>query len=158
MPFKKILLVPVLLGATQFACASPSINDMQGCQAVIDFVEQRMAATQSVYSSEDVETVLKGVQAYDEYIQNDIITPGLLKYANGDKAKAKGLQEQVDAYKKGLVANLDKKFAGDRLYSDTAISLNKCAQISVPSGAALEALKASLFKIIELSKSSSPGL
>lgn len=153
MPFKKFLLAAALTGVTQLTFASPSINDMQGCQAVIDFVEQKMADTHSVYRSEDIDIVLKGVQAYNNYIQNDIVTPGLLKYAEGNTAKAEGLQQQVDIYKKGLVANLDKKFTGNRIYSDVAISLNNCAKMSVPSGSALEDLKASLLKIIELSKS-----
>jgi hypothetical protein len=151
--FTATLLGTGLLGLSHSVNATPSINEMQGCQAVIDFVEIKSTEARSVYSEKDINVVLKGVQAYDVYIQDEIITPGLLQYVGGDNDKAEALQQQVDVYKSGLVESFKKRFPDNRFYTDVAISLNDCAKKAVPSGDALEDLKASLMKIIELAQS-----
>lgn len=151
--FPSVVLGTSLVSFVPSASSAPSINDMQGCQAIIDFVELKIEKAKSVYPEDDVEVVLTGLEAYDTYIQTTVITPGLLHYAAGDKPKAAALQQQVNVYKQGLVDSLEKRFPQNRLYTDMAISLNDCAKKAVPDGEALESLKSSLLKVVELSKS-----
>lgn len=132
--------------------AKASINDMQGCQALIEFVENKLDPKPDNYSEQEVVTVLKGLNAYDEYIQKEIVSPGLLQFNGNDQAKADAMQKQVDAYKAQLVKAYDKRYPQPKLFTDQAVALNECAKKAVPSGEALEDLKASLQMIIALAR------
>ena len=152
MKLKKILLAfgfSLVLSSSSFA--SPSINDMQSCQALLDFVDEKLS-TNSKYSVNDVKTVKNGLNQYNEYIQKEIVTPGLIKFNAGDITKAKAMQKQVDDYKLSLVNAYKKRYVENRMYTDYAIAINNCAKKAVPSGEALENLKASLNTIIKLAK------
>ena len=152
MKLKTFTLALLLSAAPQISMAAPSINDMQGCQGVLDFVDKKLNPAPSKYPPSDVQNIRKGLKAYNQYIQKDIVSPGLLSFTKGDKAKAAALQKQVDDYKKTVVANLMKRYPQQRLFSDHAISINDCAKQAVPSGQALEDLKVALHTIIKLAK------
>ncbi|KKJ78587.1 hypothetical protein WH95_00325 [Kiloniella litopenaei] len=140
-----------LITLSQPAMADPSINNMQGCQALIDFIDAKLGQTS--YDSSDVAKVQNGLGAYNSYIQNEIITPGLLKFSNGDQGKAAKLQEQVDAFKSQVVAGYNKKYPQDRIFMDHVVALNNCTQQAVPKGADLEALKTSMETMVTLAQS-----
>ena len=127
------------------------INDMQGCQALIDHVDNILKDAPETYREKDVKNVRKGLKAYKKYIQDEIVTPGLLKFNAGDKKKAKAMQVQVDAYKATVTKAYDGKFK-DKLFTDHAISINECAKKAVPTGDDLEALKVALTTMVELAK------
>ncbi|WP_198946590.1 hypothetical protein [Kiloniella majae] len=141
-----------LITLSQPAMAEPSINNMQGCQALIDFLDAKL--DQTSYDSSDVTKVQGGLAAYNSYIQNEIITPGLLKFSNGDKSKASKLQEQVDAYKTQVVAGYNKRYPQNRLFMDHVVALNNCTQQAIPQGADLQALKTSMETMVAILKAS----
>jgi len=132
--------------------AKPSINDMQGCQAVIDFVDAKLDAVGDKYDASDVKIVRTGLDAYNAYIQSEIVTPGLLEFNSGDKGKADAMQAQVDAYKTTVTNAYSAKYPQNRLFTDHAVAINECAKKAVPAGGDLEALKAALTKMVELAK------
>ena len=146
------LALGAFITLSQPAMAEPSINNMQGCQALIDFLNTKLEQTS--YDSSDVAKVQDGLNAYDSYIQNEIVTPGLLKFSNGDQGKASKLQEQVDAYKSQVVAGYNKRYPQNRLFMDHVVALNNCTQQAVPQGADLEALKASMETMVAILKAS----
>lgn len=132
--------------------AAPSINEMQGCQAVLDFVSSKLDSAPANYAKADIEVIRKGLAGYNLYIQDEIITPGLLSYNKGDSAKAGLMQQQVNAYKQSLVVGLNSRYQNNRLYTDHAVAINECAKKAVPSGQALQNLKSALNTIVELAK------
>jgi len=140
------------IALSQPAMAEPSINNMQGCQALIDFIDAKL--DQTSYDSSDVTKVQDGLNAYNSYIQNEIVTPGLLKFSNGDQGKAAKLQEQVDAYKSQVVAGYNKRYPQNRIFMDHVVALNNCTQQAVPQGTDLQALKTSMETMIAILKSS----
>lgn len=144
------LISTVVLSSSLFA--SPSLNDMQSCQGLLDFIDKKLEKAPSKYPSSDIKLIKDGLNKYNKYIQNEIITPGLANFNKGDYSKAKLMQKQVDAYKANLVKAYSKKYPQNRLYSDYAIAVNNCAKLAVPKGKALEKLKASLHTIIKLAK------
>ena len=146
------LALGAFITLSQPAMAEPSINDMQGCQALINFLNTKLEQTS--YDSSDVAKVQDGLNAYDSYIQNEIVTPGLLKFSNGDQGKASKLQEQVDAYKSQVVAGYNKRYPQNRLFMDHVLALDKCAQQAVPQGADLQALKTSMETMVAILKAS----
>jgi len=133
------------------ALSANLINDMQGCQALIDHVNDVLDKAPDAYAKKDVKNVQKGLELYNDYIQNEIVTPGLVKFNGGDKEKAKAMQAQVDDYKKTVISAYDKKYK-NKLYTDHAVAINECAKKAVPSGDSLEALKLALTTMVELAK------
>lgn len=149
---KKYVFIALFCIAPSLSIAAGLINKMQACQGMIDFLDIKLNSAPDKYSKEDIATIRKGLEAYDVYIQNEIVSPGLLEFNAGDKAKADAMQAQVDAYKASLVNGFKGRYPQDSLFMDYAISLNNCAKDAVPSGQALEELKAALAKIVKLSK------
>ena len=132
--------------------ASSLINEMQSCQGLLEFVDSKLEAMPSSYDKNDVKTVRKGLKSYNQYIQREIVAPGLLAFNGGDKTKANLMQKQVDTYKKTIVKQLNDRYPQNRLFTEQAVSINNCAKKAVPSGEELEALKKALTTMIELSK------
>lgn len=152
MKFKRITLMALLCVLSQPVMASPSINDMQSCQGLLDFIDSKLDPAPSKYMPADVKKVRSAFKKYNEYIQQQIVSPGLLKFNGGDVAKANLMQKQVDAYKVSLSETLQKRYPQHRLFRDQVIAVNNCAKKAVPSGQALEELKKALFIMIELAK------
>lgn len=149
---KYIISAVVLALFSTASFGKGSINDMQGCQAVIDFVEAKLDPKPAQYTDKEVATVLKGLKAYDNYIQTEIVGPGLLQFNGGDQAKADAMQKQVDAYKAQVKAAYDKRYPQHKLFTDHAVAINECAKKDVPKGDDLEALKASLQMMVTLAR------
>lgn len=141
-----LILTPLL------SKAAPSINDMQSCQALLDFIDDRLESPPNNYPIKEVEKVREGLEGYDQYIQNEIVSPGLLAFNGGDAGKTKEMQKQVDAYKKALVKSFQTRYTGNRIFMDQVIAVNNCTKKAVPSGQALEKLKEALSIMMELAK------
>lgn len=151
----KILSLPILAAAmlaAPIAAAKPSINDMQGCQAAIDFLDYKMKNAPKKYPKADVKTVREGLSAYSDHLQNTVITPGLLEYNGGDAKKAKAMQGQVDDYKATVTAAYKKRYPQDRVFMDHAVIIDGCAQKAMPKGALLEKLKAAVQSLAKLAR------
>ncbi len=151
---RSMLAAALCVGLSSPVMAGPSINDMQTCQALLEFLDQKLERAPKSYGAEQVNTVRAGLSGYHQYIQQDIVTPGLLAFTKGDRGKAGQMQQQVDAYKAQLVGSLNKRYPQPQLFMDHAISVNECAKKAVPSGVGLEALKTALETMVELSKQS----
>jgi hypothetical protein len=132
--------------------AAGLINDMQSCQGLIDFIDSKLDSAPAKYEKGDVKKVRKGLDGYNQYIQREIVEPGLLKFNGGDEAKAGAMQKQVDAYKQTLVKQYEARYPQNRLFTDHAVAVNNCAKKAVPSGQDLEALKVALNTMVELAK------
>ena len=91
---KKIIIVGLLLIFSKSPMAAGLINDMQSCQALINFVDNKLDSVPSNYDKGDVKKVRTGLESYNQYIQREIVSPGLLQFNNGDKAKANQMQSK----------------------------------------------------------------
>lgn len=146
------MIVGLLLIFSKSPMAAGLINDMQSCQALIDFVDNKLDSGPSNYDKGDVKKVRTGLESYNQYIQREIVSPGLLQFNNGDKAKANQMQKQIDTYKKTLVKQFEARYPQNRLFTDQAIAVNNCAKKAVPSGQELEELKEALNLMVKLAK------
>jgi hypothetical protein len=149
---KRIILAAMLSGSAQWVMAAPSLNEMQGCQGILDYVDVKLASAPANYPAQDVKKVRTGLKGYNEYIQREIITPGLLSFNGGDKSKAEGMQKQVSAYRASIVKGLQARHPQNRLFMDQAVAVNNCAKKAVPSGQELEDLKVAVNLMVELAK------
>lgn len=149
---KKILIIGLLLIFSKSSMAAGLINEMQSCQALIKFIDNKLDLAPSTYEQDDVNKVRKGLGTYNQYIQRQIVSPGLLQFNGGDKDKANQMQKQVDTYKKTLVKQLEARYPKNRLFTDHAIAVNNCAKQAVPSGVELDELKEALNLMVKLAK------
>ena len=144
------VILSVFLGFISQSSFAALINEMQTCQGQIMFIGTKLDAAAEKYPADEVKKVRQGLEGYDQYIQTKIVSPGLLKFVGGDQAKADEMQTQVDAYKKNIVARLQKRYPQPHLFADHAMSLNECAKQAVPAGQALKDLKVALHTMLEL--------
>lgn len=149
---KKFAMVLFALCLPQVSSAAGLINEMQTCQGLLDFMEQKISAVSARYDVQELNKVRKGLDAYNGYIQREIVTPGLLQATGGNKAMADAYQKQVDAYKAGLVKQLAARYPQDKLLTDHAVAVNECSKKAVPSGAELESLKEALTTMVKLAR------
>lgn len=147
---KKILIIGLLLIVSKSTLAAGLINEMQSCQAFIDFIDNKLNYAPSTYDPEDVKKVREGLGTYNQYIQRQIVSPGLLEFNGGDKDKANQMQKQVDTYKQTLVKQLETRYPQNRLFMDHAVQVNNCAKKAVPSGGELDELKEALNLMVKL--------
>jgi hypothetical protein len=147
-----ILCLSIMTFSSGAALAAPSINDMQACQAYLDFVDNKLTDLKDAYSADDISTIRSGLGNYNQHIQRNIITPGLLEFTGNDAQKASETQLQIDAYKTHLSESLKQKYQEDKLLSDYAIIVNDCAKKAMPAGQILQELKSALELIVDLAK------
>lgn len=149
---KKIMILVLFSMTSSLSIAAGLINEMQSCQGLIAFIDGKLNSAPSKYSEADVVKVRTGLQAYSQYIQREIVTPGLLQAAGGDQIRANEFQKNVDTYKSTIVKKFETQYPQNRLFNDQAIGINNCAKKAVPSGQELEALKLALNIMVELAK------
>lgn len=147
-----LILAAVTLLSFQTSAAKPSINDMQTCQGIINFVILKLEKLPSKYDKADIEVVQKGLSTYNKYIQNTFVSPSLLKFSKGNQNQANALQKQVDVYKEKVVKSYQNQYPYNKLSKGFVESLNKCTQKAVPTGDDLDTLKISFIKMLELIK------
>ena len=126
------------------------INDMQGCQAINQFVIDKFERGDFPNSDGKADTVVNGLKMYNQYIQQEIITPGLLKFNGGDTAKADAMQKQVDQYKARLALSHEKTYPTNIVVQGIVYAINDCTKKAVPGEKGLKALKSSLSILIGL--------
>jgi len=152
MKFKTILLgASLCLISVSSAFAKPSVNDVQQCQAVIDFTIERVESVKA-YDKADVKTVTTGLKQYNAFLQSEHIDPGLLEFTKGDTAAAKDFQKQIDAYKVQIVAAFKARHPQARIFTDQAVAINNCYSKAPMGDDKTDMMKSSLETIIKLAK------
>ena len=141
-----------MLTGSNIAMARPQIPEMSTCQGVISAVTSQIKAADKLYNQQDINTVVKGLAVYDNFITTSIIDPQLLKASNGNQSKIAKLQLQVERYKNLATLKYQNYYTDKKMHMDFAVALNNCTKIAAPAGSDLESLKASLLKIVELAK------
>ncbi len=152
MKLNKLIVIALLIVTPRLSLAAGLINEMQSCQGLIQFINNKLDSAPASYGRQEINTVRKGLDGYNQYIQDEIVTPGLLQFTNGDHARAEAMQKQVDAYKQSVVQQLDARYPDNRLFTDYAVAVNDCAKQAVPAGQSLTDLKNALNTMIELAK------
>lgn len=133
------------------AAAKPSLNDIQGCQAVLDFVDARVGAV-SKYDEKDVKIIQSALRDYNKFLQDEHIAPGLLAFTGGDENKAKAFQTQIDAYKLTIVQGLEQRHPQPRIFTDQAVTINGCYSKAPMSADKTPVMKEALETMVKLAK------
>lgn len=153
MQFKKMLVLGLF---TVGLCSLPTfaaarlLNDMQGCQSVLDFVVEKIDAKPPHATAEELAAMKSALVDYRQAIQRQVVEPGLMAAASGDEAQAQEWQEKVDEYLAARVANYHKRFPQPKLFGDFALLINDCAQKWLPKGVDVDPLRNALMSIMTI--------
>lgn len=151
MRYLKLATLSIVLSFSFFTHAN-IINDMQSCQALNQFIINKLKSGDSPYSTDRIDTVVSGLASYNAFIQSDIVMPGLLAFSDGDIDQANEMQEQVDSYKAELESSFELRYPSNEMVTDFATTINNCAKKAVPTGDALASLQLSLSTLLAMAQ------
>ena len=95
--YKNLIFAINLLCSPALLAANASINELNSCVALVDFVDAKLDNFASHHAVEDMAVVHSGLSAYKDFLQNDVITPKLLSMYGGNEAQAKLMQKLLIA-------------------------------------------------------------
>jgi hypothetical protein len=132
--------------------AAPAANDMQTCQAMMDIVEDKLTQTPNLYAEADIDKVKKGLQLYNQFIQDELIDPTVIYLSNGDQSKIQNMKQQLLEHKMAVVQKFQARYPQAKLNTDQVIAINNCAKKAMPKGEVLQSLKISLTTMLALAR------
>ncbi|PCJ33159.1 MAG: hypothetical protein COA90_00565 [Gammaproteobacteria bacterium] len=146
-----------MLSLSTAATAAPtaSANDMQGCQAYISFINDKVDSTSKKYPTDELAKIKSGLNIYNNYIQTEVITPTLNKLSSNNAEKVAEYQQQIDSANAQIVKSLHASYPQDRFFMDFAVSINDgCVKKSVPAEGSsdYQSLETALKLIIKLAR------
>jgi len=143
------------LSTAATAAQNTLINDMQGCQAYITFINDKVDSTSKKYPADELAKIKSALTIYNNYIQTEVITPGLLQLTSNNAEKAAQYQQQIDSSNDQIVKSLHANYPKDQFFIDFAISINDgCVKKSVPAKGSddYQSLETALKLIIKLAR------
>lgn len=129
MKTKKYLffVISLLCSPAMFA-ANPSINELNSCLALVEFVDIKLDNFADHYAAEDMVIVHSGLSAYKNHLQNDVIPPKLLSMYGGNESQAKLMQRLFDRQKETFFKHLSERYSEKKLFTEYAAAINDCTE------------------------------
>lgn len=125
--YKYLLFVFGLLSASlSWSAKAPSINELNSCLALVDFVDIKLDEFADHYSANDMFVVHKGLAAYSQFLQQEVITPKLVGMYGGNHTQAKLMQKLFDRQRKSFLQSLNDRYSEQKLLTEYAASINDC--------------------------------
>ncbi|MBR7888225.1 hypothetical protein J9B83_04650 [Marinomonas sp. A79] len=150
--YKKLLIIISLLCTPVLCVAGPSINQLNSCLALVDFVDIKLSEFSDHYSQEDMATVHKGLSMYSQFLQNEVITPKLVSMYGGNETQAKVMQKLFDRQRKTFLLHLNERYTEQKLLTEYAASINQCKSNTRIRPDAAKALNNAMNTIIKMVK------
>ena len=117
---KNLIFIFSLMCSPLVIAAGPSINEINSCLALVDFVDIKLDESSDQYDAGDMVRIHKGLFAYREFLQHDIITPKLLSMYGGNADRAKLMQRLFERQRKSFFRHLDERYTQKKLLTDYA--------------------------------------
>ncbi len=130
----KAIKLSALLTVVFFSAPSRAaqINQQLACKAHLNHIEQKLQSLDQVYSSGELLKVRNGVKAYEAYLLDVHIKPGMKEYPQ--------MQAQVDQMQDIMRANYDRQFADSKFFSNNAVIIQGCYEQFSPNQASKKKL------------------
>ncbi|WP_409418880.1 hypothetical protein ACJ3XJ_16625 [Marinomonas sp. RS-M-Aa-14] len=152
--YHNLFFILVLLCFPLFAASKASINELNSCRALVDFVDVKLDEFAGYYTKEDMALVHKGLLAYSEFLQNDVITPMLLNMYGGNADQAKLMQNLFDRQQVTFFRHLNERYSKRKLFTEYAAAINDCTAKARVRADVAKALNTSLNVMIKLARQS----
>lgn len=149
---KLLFIVSVLCSSVSLSTAGPSINQLNSCLALVDFVDIKLNSHTEHYSAADMARVHKGLALYSKFLQEDVITPKLEGMYGGNKTQARLMQKLFDRQRKTFLHHLNERYTEKKLLTDYAASINQCSSNTRLRPDTAKALNTAMNTIIKMAK------
>ncbi len=149
---KHLMFVISLLCSPAMFAANPSINELNSCLALVEFVDIKLDNFADHYATEDMAAVHRGLSAYKNYLQNDIITPKLLSMYGGNESQAKLMQTLFDRQKATFFKHLNERYSEKKLFTEYAAAINDCTANTRINPEVVKPLNKALDKMIVMAR------
>ncbi|RBP83955.1 hypothetical protein EBI01_09175 [Marinomonas rhizomae] len=146
-----IFIISSLCSATLFA-ANPSINELNSCLALVEFVDSKLDNFTDNYDAEDMTIVHGGLSAYKDFLQIDVITPKLLNLYGGNESQATLMQRLFDRQRATFFRHLNERYSEKKLFTEYAAAINDCTAKTRIRPDAAKRLHAALDKMIIMAR------
>lgn len=123
---KHLMLVLSLFLSPELFSANPSINELNSCLALVDFVDTTLDNFSDHYTVDDMAIVHGGLSAYKNHLKNDVITPKLLSMYGGNEMQAKLMQKLFDRQRATFFEHLSERYSEKKLFTEYAAAINDC--------------------------------
>ncbi|MCB5162343.1 hypothetical protein [Marinomonas algarum] len=124
--YKRLLLIIGLLCSSVSYSAGSSINELNSCLALVDFVDIKLSEFSPNYDPQDIAVVHKGLFMYSRFLQDEVITPKLVHMYGGNKTQARLMQKLFDRQRKTFLLHLNERYTEQKLFTEYADSINQC--------------------------------
>ncbi len=142
--YKNLIFIASLMCPLGANAAEPSINEINACLALVDFVDTKLDEFSDQYDVGNMVLIHKGLSAYSEFLQHDIITPKLLSMYGGNADRAKLMQRLFERQRQSFFRHLNERYTQKKLLVDYASAINDCSGKTRLSVEVAETLKAAL--------------
>jgi hypothetical protein len=146
-----MFVISLLFSPAMFA-ATPSINELNSCLALVEFVDIKLDNFAEHYEADDMAAVHSGLSAYKNYLQNDVITPKLLSMYGGNESQAKLMQTLFDRQKATFFKHLSERYSEKKLFTEYAAAINDCTANTRIKPEVAKSLNTALDKMIVMAR------
>jgi len=150
--YHNLIFILVLLCSPLSAANKVSINELNSCRALVDFVDLKLDEFAGHYTKEDIALVHKGLSAYSKFLQNDVITPMLLNMYGGNVDQVQLMQNLFDRQKVIFFRHLNERYSERKLFTEYAAAINDCTAYSRIKVDVAKALNTALEKMIVMAR------
>ncbi|MGO2354204.1 MAG: hypothetical protein ACTH58_05655 [Marinomonas foliarum] len=121
-----VFMVGLLCSPSLVWAANPSINELNSCVALVEFVDSKLDDYAKNYAEEDIRAVHTGLSSYRDYLQEEVITPRILNMYGGNAGQAKLMQTLFDRQKNTFASHLNERYSEKKLFTEYAAAINDC--------------------------------
>jgi hypothetical protein len=150
--YNNLIFILVSLCSPVLAAGNASINELNSCRALVDFVDIKLDEFAVHYAAEDIALVHQGLSAYSEFLQHDVITPKLLNMYGGNVDQAKLMQKLFERQKVTFFRHLNERYSEKKLFTEYAAAINNCTANTRIKPEVAKALNTSLNVMIKLAR------
>jgi len=150
--YKNIAFILSFICSPVAVAAGPSINEMNSCLALVEFVDTKLDKFADQYAANDIAQVHKGLSDYSDFLKHDVITPKLLSMYGGNATQAKLMQRLFDKQKATFFRHLNERYTEKKLFTEYAAAINDCSAKTRLKVEVAKSLRTALDKMITLAR------
>lgn len=124
---KKTAFILGFICSPMIIAAGPSINEMNSCVALVDFVDTKLDEFADQYPADEITLVHKGLSGYSDYLKEDVISPKVLQMYGGNATQAALMHRLFDKQKATFFKHLNERYTKKKLFTEYAAAINDCS-------------------------------
>ncbi|AEF53196.1 hypothetical protein [Marinomonas posidonica] len=146
---KRGLIIICLLFLPVFVSANASVNAINSCLALVEFLDDKISKAGVAYSEKEIADIQKGLGTYSHYLKHEVIKVRLLDMYAGNKTQAKLMWKLFHHQKKTFIKHLSQHFSVKKIPNEYAVALRNCVVKARPQKVSVSQPLASAIYLME---------